>query len=217
MNPLYFTLNGDGPSDAMLIPVVRWVLRDRLGPDVAINDRFVYHSSPLVRRVEVAIRESGGCDLIVIHRDAERADGHTARVAEITEAVRKLSDSIAEFPPHVCVVPVRMSEAWLLFNESAIRRAAAKPNGRADLNLPRRDYDRLSDPKTLLGTALDRASELSGRKLANFQRDRRPEWVARRIEDFSPLRQLAAFRVFEAEINEFATAWLASQIESDDN
>jgi hypothetical protein len=38
--------------------------------------------------------------------------------------------------PVVCVVPVRMMEAWLLIDEMAIRRVAGNPNGRIPIELP---------------------------------------------------------------------------------
>ena len=37
----------------------------------------------------------------------------------------------------VCVVPIRMTESWLLISEPAIRRAASNPRGREVIHLPR--------------------------------------------------------------------------------
>jgi hypothetical protein len=49
------------------------------------------------------------CELLFVHRDAEGAS-RIARVQEITAALGSIST------PAVCVVPVRMQEAWLLFS-----------------------------------------------------------------------------------------------------
>ena len=52
------------------------------------------------------------CDLLFIHRDAERAPVES-RIAEIRESVKE--KQIAPTPV-ICVVPVRMTEAWLLID-----------------------------------------------------------------------------------------------------
>ncbi len=69
-----------------------------------------------------------------VHRDAEK-EPHQVRVAQILEAVDEASIS-SVVPPAVCVVPVRMLEAWLLFDEPALRRAAGNPHGQQPLKLP---------------------------------------------------------------------------------
>ena len=92
-----------------------------------------------------------------------------------------------------------MQEAWLLFDEQAIRAAAGNPNGRQLLDLPRlSDVERLPDPKERLRQLVRQASGLRGRRLARL--DDHPHRVADFIDDFAPLRQLAAFQVFEAEL-----------------
>ena len=48
---------------------------------------------------------------------------------------------------HVLVIPVRMTEAWLLIDELALRRAAGNPNGRNPLDLPAlKDLEALPEP-----------------------------------------------------------------------
>jgi len=102
---------------------------------------------------------------------------------------------------HVCVVPVRMQEAWLLFDESAIRRAAGNPTAHMPLRLPRlADVEELADPKSILHDALRTASGLRGRRLKAFSPHRAAHLAGDYIRDFSPLRGLPAFRALEAEI-----------------
>lgn len=144
------------------------------------------------------------CDLLFVHRDAELA-AHVDRVAEI----RKALDAAGTRIPHVCIVPVRMAEAWLLHDERAIRKAASNPNGRAALQLPapgRAESE--ADPKARLREALLSAAEVTGRRRKRLQRDfgvMRLR-VAELIEDFSPLRQLPAFQAFERELREVLAA-----------
>lgn len=105
-------------------------------------------------------------------------------------------------PPAICVVPVRMTEAWFLFDTQAIRRAAGNPNGRMDLELPElRRCESLPDPKSVLRDLLVRASGLSGRRLRGFQSHTLLTRVSELVQDFSPLRTLSAFQELEEDIN----------------
>jgi len=145
------------------------------------------------------------CDLLFVHRDAERASPES-RLAEIADALKKARSRI-DLPPAVCVVPVRMQEAWLLFDVQAIRKAAGNPNGRAVLNLPRvGDLETKPNPKKLLNELLCRASELKGRHLKRFKRSIAPARVAEFIDDFGPLRDLCAFKKLEDDIKEIVAS-----------
>jgi hypothetical protein len=148
----------------------------------------------LDRRIRATLRESP-CDILFIHRDAER-ETLEVRLKEIRGALQDIND-IA-----VPIIPVRMTEAWLLFDPAAIRLAADNPNGRVRLSIPRvRAIEQVVDPKKQLADLLCTASEKSGRRLDQFKRDisGRVHRVAEIISDFSPLRALEAFKRFESE------------------
>ena len=197
--PLRYTLVGDGPSDRCLLPIINWALGQIEGvrefgfiPQVADPRDPQAAGSGLAERVRQAVRVNP-CDLLFIHRDAEK-EPLEKRVAEIRQASR------GELPPHVPVVPVRMTEAWLLIEEKAIRSAADNPNGEAPLPLPLiRRLESIADPKRALRECLLSASGKKGRRLDQFRRDLpgRVYRVAELIEDFTPLRSLSAFRRFE--------------------
>ena len=111
------------------------------------------------------------------------------RVDEIDNAVAQIAN------PHVPVVPIRMQEAWLLFDEPALRRAAGNPSGRVNLQMPAvNQLESIPDPKQLLHALLLEAGELTGRR----RKKQRPSQQALRlgeiIQDYGVLRQLAAFR-----------------------
>jgi hypothetical protein len=94
-----------------------------------------------------------------------------------------------------------MSEAWMLFDEQAIRKAAGNPNGTSLLDLPSlRNTEAIPDPKEKLRRALETASELSGRRLKKFNTSQAFWRVVEYIDDFSRLRELSAFRKFEASV-----------------
>ncbi len=203
--PLACTLAGDGMTDGSLRTVLEWVL-GRMVP--LRSRRFVVQvavpGTNLRERMTRALYEYP-CDVLFVHRDAER-EPREKRLAEI----RRAADE-AGVPVFVPVVPVRMTEAWFLIDERAIRQAAGNPNGEASLLLPKvTSLERVPDPKKLLRDSLIRASEKTGRRLQQFERDlgERAQRVAELIEDFSPLRQLAAFRDFEKDAGEILTRFL---------
>jgi hypothetical protein len=205
MNDLRYTLLADGPSDDALLPVLSWLLSQWLTQSAiqaqwADLRRLPARPKTLPGRIEAAL-ELYPCDLLFIHRDAEREPpGH--RVAEIRSAVAGVEDGIL----YISVVPVRMMEAWLLFNEAAIRRAAGNPNGQIALTLPTlRRVEDLPDPKGDLQALLRLASGLRGRRLKDFHVS--PRRVAGLIDDFSPLRALPAFQRLEVEVRAFAGSW----------
>lgn len=97
-------------------------------------------------------------DILFVHRDAE-AQRLERRVNEVARAVAQVRADL----PFVAVVPVRMTEAWLLLDEQSIRIVAGSPSSTVDLGLPppsRTEHH--PDPKALLREALDTASGLSG-------------------------------------------------------
>ena len=205
MNELTYTLLSDGSSDRGLLPILSWLLGQHL-PHARIQRQWADLSrvrrprQPLSATIDFTIRYYP-CNLLFVHRDAETAP-RGLRVTEITEARSKSANP--DFPA-VCVVPVRMTEAWLLLDEEAIRRAAGNPRGHVALELPRlRDVEQLPDPKALLRKLLLAATELPGRRLKKFRgrvsaaaRD-----VGALISDFTPLRQLSAFSAMEEELQQ---------------
>lgn len=214
MTPLRYTLRPDGPTEARLLPVLNWLLGQHL-PDVEIRPQFadprqLPQGSPkdLGEKIRLSLRLFP-CDLLFVHRDAEKEDP-TNRVEEIAGAVALVDGS----PRHIPVVPVRMSEAWLLFDESAIRRAAGNPNGRVKLKLPAvKNLERETDPKETLKELLLEASGLNGRRLKSFAHQRAMYQLAEEIEDYSPLRLLPAFQRLETDVAEFAAEWAHTAVE----
>lgn len=201
MKSFRFTFLSDGSSDRALLPILRWTLRQNgcRGPIqenwADLRDR--RSGRDLAERIRAAINYFP-CELLFVHRDAE-AESHAVRVNEIRRALPAPSTP----PPAVCVVPVRMQEAWLLFDETAIRHAAANRNGRIPLDMPHlRQLESIADPKALLHGLLRTASELSGRRRKKFRVEQAAFRVSQFIEDFSPLRELSAFSAFEKETRE---------------
>lgn len=191
------TLVTDGSSDRALLPVLRWLV-DRRASAVfemvwADLRRLQRPPKGLDQRVRAAI-DLHPCDLLVVHRDAERDDVAQRRrqIAEATQGLKM---------PVVALVPVRMTEAWLLFDEAALRRAAGCPNGTMPLMLPpTRKVESLPDPKEILLHAMREASGLKGRRRAEFVPS--IHRVADLIDDFTPLLALPSFQATEQSLSE---------------
>lgn len=203
---LSYTLVGDGSSDRLLLNHLNWLLREAttfafrpLWADL----RNVPGGPP--RRLAGKIRAACNLypsDLLFVHRDAE-SEPRERREAEVLEALASVSNP----PPAVCVIPVRMTEAWLLFDEGILRRAAGNPHGRVRLALPPlRRLEDLPDPKEVLRTLLLNASELSPKRRRNFDYPRARRLVAEYTDDFSALRALPAFAALETELRRLLLA-----------
>lgn len=197
-----FTLLADGPGDEALMPVLHWLWKEHRPDELCIGHfADLEYSNLKSRALEdrlVPALDIYPCDLLFVHRDAER-EGAEKRMREI-QAAMAAKLAAGSSPPVVCVVPVRMSEAWMLFDERAIRKAAANPNGTMRLHLPPiSKVEQMPDPKAKLRELLQEACGLPTQRLRGFNASRAARLVTEFIEDFSPLRELTAFARMEAE------------------
>ena len=190
------TLLADGSSDSVLMPLLRMLLglHCPCAVDLQFAEGLSAATSPLDHQLKLAL-DNYPCDLLFVHRDAER-DAPLLRTQQIDRA-RSSAGMTQRLIP---VVPVRMTEAWLLVDEAAIRAAARRPQGNVALGLPPpAKIEGLPDPKEVLFTALRTASELTGRHLAKFH----PEVQRHRVADhmgptsIERLRRLPSFADLE--------------------
>lgn len=202
MSGLRYTLLSDGTSDRALLFAIRWALQQR---DVRIDKEeiadvsgLMRRHSPLKDRLAATARLYGETDLLFVHRDAEK-EPSKVRVREVVAAAETCNVGV----PVVPVVPVRMTEAWLLIDEQAIRRASENPNGRMELKLPApAKLEGLPDAKEVLFDLLRTASGRSGhRGLTSKDLGKMRHRVAELTSDWAPLRKLPSFRAFEAALD----------------
>lgn len=167
------------------MPIIQWAIH-RLDPVVEILE-------PQFRKRRGPVGELGDSDfeamLVFVHRDAENLP---------------LEDRLREFAAPtlkdvVPVVPVQMSEAWILFSGPAIARAAG--SSAVDVAVPSvGELDRISDPKgrldQLLFLAAGSPTGRRGRRFRSSIVERRVS-VAGYISDYSPLERVQAFSRFQ--------------------
>ncbi len=200
MEELRYTLLSDGPSDKALMPILTWLLRQHV-PNLPIQSRWSelrrLPTPPreLHEKIQLSI-DLYPCDLLFVHRDAETTSLEE-RLGEINQAI---SNAIVDrqMPAVVCVVPIRMMEAWLLFDINAIRQAAGNPNGTVSLSLPTLSgIESLPDPKRVLRDILLTATGLGTHRRRRFDTNIAVQRIPECIEDFSSLRILSAFIALE--------------------
>lgn len=205
MDLLRYTLIGDGSSDKALLPVINWLLND-LYPNLPIVDSFAEFGHLPKPPAKKDIAEQIECaakyypfDILFYHRDAEENTDRIIdkRKEEILGAAANAHSSHSI----VCVVPVVMTETWLLIDENAIKKAAGNRNFSGELRLPPvQILEQKTNTKSTLYDLLKVAKNTNKRSLQKFKPDYAVHLVAEFISDFSPLRQLRSFRALEQDL-----------------
>lgn len=210
MRELVYTLVGEGSSDIRLMRPIEWAIAEASDRPFRGQwaDRRTLDATTrgLPARLAAALAQFP-CDVLFVHRDSDDRD-HSSRVVEIDAAITAIGGA-----RYVKVIPVRMQEAWFLFDEMAIRTGVGRPSGREDLDLPPLgNLEALADPKALLREAIKVASERSGRRWRKYSPGEAATRVAELITDYSPLRVLPAFRRLEEDIAEALSAFEAALV-----
>lgn len=201
MPALTSTLVADGSSDRVLIPLLELLL-DEHCPGPYRSPHFVELPAglPLIDRIRQAL-DLYPCDLLFVHRDAEK-ESPASRVEEIRDALARFGSA----PVSVAIVPVRMTESWLLVDEKAIRTAAGNPSGKVVLNLPSTArIESLPDPKQVLFDALRTASELPPSRLRKFNPEGKRHRVTDLMDSLDRLRRLPSFQHLEHQLQKHFT------------
>ena len=186
---LSYVLVADGGTDRALVPIIEWAIH-RLDPMVEILEAEFRKRTASVRDFLSTFRT--GAMIVFVHRDGENAS---------------LADRIREFEgvdrgDVVPIVPIRMTEAWLLVNARAIARAADRPDAAITVPALQR-LEAIANPKQVLEERLlEAAGDPTGRRRKQFHKsivERRVN-VATLIAEFSPLEALPAFQRFQSDL-----------------
>ena len=214
MKTLRYTLIGDGSSDKILMNIIKWTIDDiypALPSEGMFADFTLLQSPPQKKDVMgqvQAAKKYYPFDILFYHRDAE-SKGKAILQKRANEIRKYLNED--EQRATICIIPIKMTEAWLLFDENAIRKAAGNRNYIGAINLPDiKQIENENNPKSLLHDLLRKVSGLKGRNLKKFNVNYHVHLIAENIEDFSPLRQLSAYRAFEQEFRSSIDKWIKS-------
>lgn len=169
---VHFVFIGEGSSDDGLIPHLESLCVEAgatevtgVAPDFRRLPEAIGHS--VEARLRAALALEPEANLVFVHRDADGRNG-AARRGEVVNAAAACNSN----RPVVCVVPIQETEAWLLLDEAAIRRAVGRPQGKVPLGLPKpATVENLARPKEVLQQALQLASEAAGRRLDRIRQD----------------------------------------------
>ena len=207
MTLLRYTLVSEGRSDEALIAPIDWLF-SHLQPDLPVSGvwsnpyQFPRRPQGLSEKIFYSL-DYFPCELLFVHRDSDN-ETPEKRTTEIKEAFSKLTVSD---PPHICIIPVRMLEAWFLFDEVAIRNVAENPNGSQRISLPKlSQIETQSDPKSMLRIFMQTASGKQGRRRANFATSKAIVLLSQTIDDYSPLLNVPSFNRLKTDIEEFLTS-----------
>jgi hypothetical protein len=200
---LLFVFVGEGPTDSALVSHLEklCVLCGAASvTGLAADWRRLPYKPP--RRVGLQIRAAlelePNANLIFVHRDADSRDPEP-RHGEIGDALRELGLGV----PGVAVVPVQETEAWLLLDETEIRRVAENPNGKVALGLPTPErVEMIANPKDLLFELLLKASELKGRRRERFKRTlaQKRRLLLERLSTEGEVTHVTAWKRLEADL-----------------
>lgn len=186
----------DGSSDQALIPLLTALLAELL-PDTGFEPPAWVSpqgKKTLTEKIAYALEPRNyQFDILFVHRDAENERSERRR-DEINKALPE------GHHPVICVIPVKMTEAWLLTCENAIKQAVRNPQSTTKLNLPALSKIESCDAKSVLDTALTSATELNARRRNQFRPNEYRRLVAECTSDLTALRKVPSFKRLEEDL-----------------
>ncbi len=197
MTRILFLFVGEGPSDTALVPHLEELCilcgaAEAAGVAPDLGSLPQKPARTVKSKLRAALKLEPSANLIFVHRDADSIDPDP-RYREISRAEAGFELKGRVIP----VVPVQETEAWLLLDETEIRRVADNPNGRVELDLPSASRaEGIANPKERLFRALETASELRGRRRARFKKSLswRRRLLLERLSPAGPVTQLSAWQ-----------------------
>ena len=180
----------DGTSDRALIPLLQLLLNEHLKLPFE-EPQFVHSTSNILSEKIADAIQKFEVDILFIHRDAEN-ENWEKRKKEIVDAI-PAGLTISVIP----VIPIKMTEAWLLTDPVAIRMAVGNQHSNQKITLPKITQIENCDAKQVLLTALTEAKELSTQRRRKFRPEQFRHRVAELTSNLQLIRQIPSFHRLE--------------------
>jgi hypothetical protein len=193
MDTLSTGLIADGSSDQSLIPLLTTLLGELLPETRIETPQWIAptNKNALSEKIAYALDpENFQFDILFVHRDAEN-ETIAKRVEEISQSTP------AGKYPIVCVIPVKMTESWLITSDKVIKEAVGNSHSQAKLALPAQNKIESCDSKTVLLAALTEASEYGAQRRRKFKPEQFRHRVAELTTDLTALRKISSFKKME--------------------
>ncbi len=203
MKLLFCGFYGEGNTDnCFLIPLIERILQNLLPQlDIFVTDIHVDKSSRQDETMERVARESRGYALVIFHLDADAPNTQKAYRQRFEPGYAKVQRSKGALNKNIVpVIPVRMTEAWMLVDFEAFRKAVGTELSQQRSGFPQhaRDVESVPNPKEVFKNAVQNARP-SRRKSIPLADVYRPLALHIRLER---LEQVPAYQEFLARLTD---------------
>jgi Domain of unknown function (DUF4276) len=168
MRLLSSALYCEGPGDALFLRPLLLRLCETTAADaqepvevpdvIDLGDKAEHQSRPRDERIASAARAAEGAWIVLfIHADADARDARTAIAERVQPAIDRLAADLGANKQAIAVVPIRMTEAWLLADLDAFRSVLGTTLDVDALGLSKvvaHGAERVTDPKALVRQAI---------------------------------------------------------------
>lgn len=200
---LDFTFYGEGKREYQFLRPLLERTAKKLLPNIdvqAISLDWVRVSGlSQVEKMRLAAEKAYGSELLVFHLDSDHPTFERSVEERFRPGYEKLQIEAEKFPNHynlniVPVIPIRMTDAWLLADFNAFRLSIGTDYSAKDLNFPERpqQIEAISDPKAVFEQAVRTCSR---RRRKTIWPDEIWLTLAQKI-DLALLEQVPAYRAF---------------------
>ncbi|MDZ4763639.1 MAG: DUF4276 family protein [Chloroflexota bacterium] len=202
MNTIVFGFYGEGARDYGFIqPLVERLLNEII-PHVdifAYSIKIEKEAYSLVRTMLEVAKAGYGYSLIIFHQDADASDTQkclSERFQPRYETVKNTDEQINK--TFVPIIPVRMTEAWMLVDFEAFKRVTGTDKNADDLEFPNRPHqvEALQEPKFIFEQAVRKSRNSSRRRRRMIDPSEIYVPLAAQI-DLERLRLVPSFHEFE--------------------
>ncbi|MCC5935557.1 MAG: DUF4276 family protein [Balneolales bacterium] len=210
---LFISLVTEGPTDdRFLKPVIQNLFHElayECRKEIQVEEIRLLKTLPkrlgFVAQMFAASNEAAGngTGILCIHADADSPDSSIVFDTKFRPLFEHLdAESIADAAPQIVpVIPVRMTEAWMLADPEAWERITDIPACNFSSGSLSGSPEQISDPKHELKQTLEALQKGKGRRRKSLELDRLYQLIGQ-LTRLSCLRMLPSFQSFEESARE---------------